>query len=82
MLLLAIATSIDALAVGISLAMDNGNIWISALFIGVITFAISAVGVRIGGIFGGRFGKRAELAGGIILIIIGLRILLEHSGFL
>ena len=82
MLLLAIATSIDALAVGISLAMDNGNIWISALFIGVITFAISAVGVRIGGIFGGRFGKRAELAGGVILIIIGLRILLEHSGFL
>ena len=62
--------------------MDNGNIWISALFIGTITFAISAVGVRIGGIFGGRFGKRAELAGGIILIIIGLRILLEHSGFL
>lgn len=82
MLFLAVATSIDALAVGISLAMDGGNIYISALVIGAITFAISAVGVRIGAVFGDRFGKRAELAGGIILILIGLRILLEHTGYL
>ena len=82
MLLLAIATSIDALAVGISLAMDGGDIWVSAAFIGVITFIISAVGVRIGGIFGSRYGRPAEFIGGVILILIGLRVLLEHTGFL
>lgn len=82
MLLLAIATSIDALAVGISLAMDGSNIYVSAAVIGIITFVISAVGVRIGGVFGNRYGKHAEIAGGIILILIGLKILLEHTGFL
>ena len=56
--------------------------YVCVVFIGVITFAISAVGVRIGGVFGERFGKRAEFVGGVILIIIGLRILLEHTGFL
>ncbi len=82
MLFLAIATSIDALAVGISLAMDGGNIYVSAAVIGIITFLISAVGVRIGAVFGNRYGKHAEMAGGIILIVIGLKILLEHTGVL
>jgi putative Mn2+ efflux pump MntP len=82
MLLLAIATSIDALAVGISLALDDGNIYVSALAIGVITFLISAVGVGAGSTLGSRYGRRAEFVGGIILILIGLKILLEHTGFL
>lgn len=80
MLLLAIATSIDALAVGISLAMEGGNIWYEASVIGILTFAISAVGVKIGSLFGNRFGNKAELLGGVILIIIGVKILLEHLG--
>ena len=82
MLLLAIATSIDALAVGISLAMDDGNIFVSALVIGVITFLISAVGVVAGSTLGSRYGRHAEFVGGVILILIGLKILLEHTGFL
>lgn len=82
MLLLAIATSIDALAVGISMAMEGGDIWISALCIGVITFLISAFGVKIGGAVGNRLGKKAEILGGVILIFIGVRILFEHLGYL
>ena len=82
MLVLAVATSIDALAVGISLAMTGDDIVSSALLIGIVTFLISAVGVKIGSVFGDRFGQKAELVGGVILIIIGLRILLEHLGFL
>ena len=82
MLILAIATSIDALAVGISLAMTGDDILTSAVLIGVITSLISAFGVKIGSVFGDRFGKKAELVGGVILIVIGLRILLEHLGFL
>ena len=82
MLVLAIATSIDALAVGISLAMTGDDIVISAVLIGAVTFLISAFGVKIGSLFGDRFGKKAELVGGVILIVIGLRILLEHLGFL
>ena len=82
MLFLAIATSIDALAVGISLAMDDVNVFVSALVIGVITFLISAVGVGAGSTLGSRYGRRAEFVGGIILILIGLKILLEHTGVL
>jgi len=82
MLLLAIATSIDALAVGISLAMDHADIWTDAMIIGAVTFLISAIGVKIGSTVGDRFSSKAELAGGIILILIGLKILLEHLGFL
>lgn len=78
MFLLAVATSIDAMAVGISMAMDGGDIWTSALIIGVITFLISSFGVRIGSVFGDRFGPKAEIIGGSILIIIGLKILLEN----
>ena len=83
MLILAIATSIDALAVGISLAMDGGeNIFVSAGIIGAITALISMAGVKIGSIFGDRFGTKAEVLGGIILILIGAKILLEHTGVL
>ena len=82
MLLLAIATSIDALAVGISLAMTESSILEPALIIGIITFAISAAGVKIGSVFGDRFGSKAEIAGGIILICIGLKIILESYGLI
>lgn len=82
MLPLAIATSIDALAVGVSFAFLHVNILQAVSFIGVATFAISMVGVRIGNIFGTRFKSKAELAGGIILVVIGLKILLEHLGII
>ena len=82
MLLLAIATSIDALAVGVSFAFLKVNIIYAALFIGVTTFILSAVGIKIGNIFGTRYRSKAELAGGIILILIGLKVLLEHLGIL
>ncbi len=82
MLLMAIATSIDALAVGISLAFLNSNIWIAALVIGIVTFSLSMLGVKIGNKFGDRFGAKAELAGGIILILLGTKILLEHLGII
>lgn len=82
MLVLAVATSIDALAVGITLAFLNVNLLASVCFIGVTTFVLSAAGVRIGNIFGIRYKAKAELAGGIILICMGLKILLEHLGML
>ena len=83
MFVMAVATSIDALAVGISLAMaGNVNIWVAVVQIAVITCVLSAVGVKIGSIFGDKLGKKAQLAGGIILIVLGLKILLEHLGFL
>lgn len=83
MFVMAIATSIDAMAVGISLAMaGNVNIFIAVLLIGVVTFALSAVGVKIGNIFGSKFEKKAQLAGGVILILLGTKILLEHLGVL
>ena len=81
MLVMAVATSIDALAVGISLAMaGNVNIWLAACFIGICTCGFSAVGVKIGNVFGSRFEKKAQMAGGFILILLGLNILLEHLG--
>ena len=81
MFVMAVATSIAALAVGISLAMaGNVNIWLAALFIGLCTCGFSAVGVKIGNVFGSRFEIKAQLAGGVILIFIGLNILLEHLG--
>lgn len=81
MFIMAVATSIDALAVGISLAMaGNVNIWLAALFIGICTCGFSAVGVKIGNVFGSRFEKKAQMAGGFILILLGLNILLEHLG--
>lgn len=83
MFVMAVATSIDALAVGISLAMaGNVNIWVASAFIGVCTCAFSTAGVKIGNVFGSRFEKKAQMAGGFILILIGLNILLEHLGVL
>ena len=83
MFVMAVATSIDALAVGISLAMaGNVNIWLAVGLIGAVTFLLSGVGVRIGNSFGSRFEKKAEATGGIILILLGLKILLEHLGIL
>lgn len=81
MFVMAVATSIDALAVGISLAMAGDvNIWLSVALIGLTTFSFSAAGVKIGSIFGAAFEKKAQLAGGLILILIGVKILLEHLG--
>ncbi|MCH3916868.1 MAG: manganese efflux pump MntP family protein [Spirochaetia bacterium] len=83
LLMLAIATSIDALAVGIGLALLPGmDITRAILVIGFITFAISFVGVMIGNRFGTRFKNKAETAGGILLVLIGLKILLQHLGFI
>ena len=83
MFVMAVATSIDALAVGISLAMaGNVNIWLAAAFIGICTFSFSALGVKIGNVFGCRFEKKAQIAGGLILIVLGLNILLEHLGII
>ena len=80
LLLMAIATSIDALAVGISFAFLGVNIWLAIAIIGMTTFLISAAGVFIGNRFGNRYEKRATIAGGIILILLGVKILLEHLG--
>lgn len=81
MLTLAVATSIDALAVGVTFALLPGvNIAAAVSFIGVITFVISAAGIKVGNAFGAKFKSKAELAGGVILILIGLKILLEHLG--
>lgn len=80
MLPLAVATSIDALAVGVSFAFLSVDIIPAICFIGVCTFILSAAGVKIGSVFGNRFEKKAEIAGGIILILMGLKILLEHLG--
>ncbi len=83
MFVMAVATSIDALAVGISLAMAGDvNIIMAVSLIGLFTFGMSAAGVQIGNIFGSRFEKKAQMAGGIILLILGLNILLEHLGIL
>ena len=83
MFVMAVATSIDALAVGISLAMAGDvNIWAAVALIGVTTCVLSALGVKIGNIFGSRYEKKAEFAGGVILILLGLKILLEHMGII
>lgn len=81
MLLLAVATSIDALAVGITFALLPGvNIVAAVLFIGCITFILSAVGLKVGNVFGLKYKNKAEMVGGAILILMGLKILLEHLG--
>lgn len=80
MIILAIATSIDALAVGISLAFLKVDILPAVCFIGIVTLVLSMAGVKIGNIFGTKYQKKAEFAGGFILILIGTKILLEHLG--
>lgn len=83
MLVLAIATSIDALAVGVGFAfLPSVPILPAVSFIGVITFTLSALGVKIGNVFGIKYKSKAELCGGIILVLMGLKILLEHLGIL
>ncbi len=82
MFVLAIATSIDALAVGITFAFLDYPIVESIIIIGITTFVISIIGVYIGNFFGSMYKKKAELAGGIILVLLGVKILLEHLGVL
>lgn len=79
---LAVATAIDALAVGITFAFLGVNIWLAVAIIGAITFITSGLGVKIGSIFGEKYAKRAEIAGGILLILMGLKILVEHLGLI
>ena len=78
LLMLAVATSIDALAVGISLAILRANIWVCSSWIGIITFTLSALGVRLGKKLGDKFQRSAGLLGGLVLICIGIKILVEH----
>ena len=81
MLLLAIATSIDALAVGITFALlPDVNIFAAISLIGVTTFVLSAIGLKVGNVFGAKYKAKAEFVGGVILILIGTKILLEHLG--
>ena len=83
MFVMAVATSIDALAVGISLAMaGTQNIFLAVTLIGLMTCLLSALGVKIGNVFGSRYEKKAQVAGGVILIALGVKILLEHLGVL
>jgi len=82
MLPLAVATSIDALAVGVSFAFLSVHIGMAASFIGAVTFALSAAGVKVGSLFGAKYKSKAELCGGVILILLGIKILLEHLGIL
>ena len=82
MIILAIATSIDALTVGVTFAFFNVNLIFSIICIGIITFVLSIIGVLLGVKFGDKFQNKAELLGGIILILMGLKILLEHLGIL
>ncbi len=81
MTLMAVATSIDALAVGVTFAFLQVQIIPAVSFIGSITFLLSAAGVKLGNVFGCCYQKKAEFAGGLILILMGLKILLEHLGF-
>ena len=82
MFLLAVATSIDALAVGISMSAFNLNIWFSVLCIGITTFLFSATGLKIGSLFGTKHKSKAEFVGGAILIILGIKTVLEHIDIL
>ena len=81
MVVLAVATSIDALAVGVTFAFLRVRILPAVSFIGVVTFLLSVAGVKVGTVFGSRYKSRAEAAGGVILIAIGLKILVEHLFF-
>lgn len=82
MFVLAIATSIDALAIGISFAFLNVNLLLATLMIGIVTFLISVIGVKIGNKFGDQYERKAEVVGGFILILMGIKILLEHIGII
>jgi putative Mn2+ efflux pump MntP len=78
LVMVSIATSLDAFAIGISFAMLNTGVWYPSIIIGIVTAVLSIVGVRVGNKLGTKFGKKMEILGGIILIIIGIRILIGH----
>jgi putative Mn2+ efflux pump MntP len=80
MFVMAVATSIDALTIGITLAFLNVNIWVAAAVIGIITFVLSAIGVHLGSRFGAKLGSKAGILGGVVLICLGIKIFLEHLG--
>ena len=80
MLVLAVATSIDALAVGVTFAFLQVNVILAVIIIGITTFILSSIGVKIGNVFGARYKSKAEFTGGLILILLGVKILLEHLG--
>ena len=80
MIVLAIATSIDALAIGITFAFLNVNLVLAISLIGIITFILSVFGTKIGNRFGDKYEKKAEFLGGVILVLLGIKILLEHLG--
>lgn len=81
MIMLSIATSIDALAVGVTFAFLQVDIVPAVSFIGIVTFTLSSIGVKIGNVFGTKYKSKAEFAGGAILILMGIKILFEHLGF-
>ena len=78
MVMLSVATSIDAMAVGMSMALIGNSVWIPSLIIGIVTLALSAFGLQMGCRLGERFGKRVEILGGLILIGIGIRVVVTH----
>ena len=82
MFVMAVATSIDALTIGISMAFLRVDIWVAATVIGVVTFAFSAVGVSLGCKFGAKVGSKAGIVGGVVLICLGIKILIEHLGLI
>ena len=82
MFVMAVATSIDALTVGVSMAFLDVDIWVAATVIGVVTFALSALGVSLGNRFGAKVGSRAGVLGGVVLIVLGIKILIEHLGLI
>ena len=86
MLVMALATSIDALAAGITLTLPGENeklmVLLAVTFIGVITFTLSAIGVKIGNVFGAKYKSKAEFTGGVILVLMGVKIVLEHTGII
>ena len=82
MVVMAVATSIDALTIGISMAFLKVDIWVAATIIGVVTFALSAIGVSLGCKFGAKVGSKAGIVGGVVLICLGIKILIEHLGLI
>ena len=82
MLTLAVATSIDALAMGVTLNLSGANIWVAAPLIAVTTAILSPIGLKVGNLFGTKYKSKAELAGGVVLVLLGVKILLEGLGVL
>lgn len=81
MLMLAVATSIDALAVGVSFAFLCIDLWLAVAIIGITTFVFSVAGLKIGNVFGNRYKSKAEFTGGVVLVLMGVKILVEHTCF-